>query len=58
MEELALRLMTAFAEALELENNFFQRSIDKLISAVRALIYPAPHGVITDKQKRAGAHTA
>jgi len=57
MEELAVRLMAAFAEALKLENNFFDRFIDTPISALRALNYPATHGVITAKQQRAGAHT-
>ncbi|MGB1152632.1 MAG: isopenicillin N synthase family dioxygenase [Paracoccaceae bacterium] len=57
MEQLATRLMSAFAEALKLERTFFNKFIDAPISALRALNYPATQGEIAAKQQRAGAHT-
>ena len=57
MEYLAKRIMEAFAEALGLENSYFERFINNPISALRALHYPETKDVIIDKQQRAGAHT-
>ena len=57
MEYLAKRIMEAFAEALGLENSYFERFINNPISALRALHYPETKDVIIDRQQRAGAHT-
>ena len=57
MEMLAHRVMSAFAEALGLENSYFNNFIDHPISALRALHYPATKSSILQKQQRAGAHT-
>ena len=57
MEGLARRVMSAFAEALDLENSFFDSSIGHPISALRALNYPATSEVKEEGQQRAGAHT-
>ncbi len=57
MERLAKRIMAAFAEALGLENSYFDRFINNPISALRALHYPETNDFIIDKQQRAGAHT-
>ena len=57
MESLAKRLMSAFAEALDLEVEFFDPFIVNPISALRALNYPATSEVTEERQQRAGAHT-
>ncbi len=57
MEALAGRIMSAFAEALGLPAGYFAPFIADPISALRALSYPASHGVPLDRQQRAGAHT-
>ena len=57
MESLAKRLMSAFAEALDLEVEFFDPFIANPISALRALNYPATSEVTEEGQQRAGAHT-
>ncbi len=57
MENLAARIMTAFAEALSLPSDYFSDYIANPISALRALHYPATQGAALDKQQRAGAHT-
>ena len=57
MEDLAVRVMRAFAHALELPGEHFTPFIDAPISALRALHYPATVGKPLDKQHRAGAHT-
>ena len=57
MENLAKRIMSAFAEALDLEHNYFDDFINNPISALRALHYPATKNKIFEKQQRAGAHT-
>ena len=57
MEDLAERIMVAFAVALELPEDHFQSYIDAPISALRALNYPATKQVPLDMQQRAGAHT-
>ena len=57
MEKLALKIMSAFAEALHLEPNFFKNYIETPISALRALHYPKTTIVPEEGQQRAGAHT-
>jgi len=57
MENLAARIMVAFAEALDLPSNHFASCIGAPISALRALHYPATINQPLDKQQRAGAHT-
>lgn len=57
MEDLAGRIMTAFAVALRLPQDHFASFIGHPISALRALHYPATVDVPLDKQQRAGAHT-
>ena len=57
MEQLAARIMAAFAEALDLENDFFDPYIQQPISALRALYYPATVEQALAGQQRAGAHT-
>ena len=57
MEDLAKRIMAAFAEALGLESSYFDRFISNPISALRALHYPTTTAAIIEKQQRAGAHT-
>lgn len=57
MENLAARIMRAFAVALDLPEGHFERFIAHPISALRALHYPATVDVPLDRQQRAGAHT-
>ncbi|HCP81426.1 MAG TPA: 2OG-Fe(II) oxygenase [Octadecabacter sp.] len=57
LEELAARIMVAFAAALKLPEDFFAPFIDHPISALRALNYPATGAVAEADQQRAGAHT-
>ena len=57
MEKLARKIMSAFAEALNLEPNFFKNYIETPISALRALHYPRTTIVPEEGQQRAGAHT-
>ena len=57
MEKLARKIMSAFAEALRLEPNFFKNYIETPISALRALHYPKTTIVPEEGQQRAGAHT-
>ena len=57
MEKLAKRIMSAFAEALDLECHYFDDFINNPISALRALHYPETKNKIFKKQQRAGAHT-
>ena len=57
MEDLAARIMRAFAAALELPEDHFDPFIGNPISALRALHYPATIGAPLDRQQRAGAHT-
>ncbi|MCW1950977.1 MAG: isopenicillin N synthase family oxygenase [Octadecabacter sp.] len=57
LEELASRIMVAFAAALELPDDYFAAFIDHPISALRALNYPATGAVAEADQQRAGAHT-
>lgn len=57
MEDLAARVMRAFAESLDLRRDHFDGFIGAPISALRALHYPATEGVPEAGQQRAGAHT-
>lgn len=57
LEDLAARIMTLFALALNLPEDYFAGVIDAPVSALRALNYPAPTGVLKAGQLRAGAHT-
>jgi len=57
MEDLAGRVMVAFAAALDLPEDHFAPLIDAPISALRALNYPATGPSAEDGQQRAGAHT-
>ena len=57
MEDLAARIMRAFAVALNLPDNFFAPFIDAPVSALRALNYPALSAPPAPGQMRAGAHT-
>ncbi|EBA12581.1 isopenicillin N synthase family dioxygenase [Roseobacter sp. CCS2] len=57
MEDLAARIMRAFAAALGLPADHFDPFIANPISALRALHYPATVDLLLDKQQRAGAHT-
>lgn len=57
LEDLAARIMRAFAAALKLPEDHFDPFIANPISALRALHYPATIGAPLDKQQRAGAHT-
>ena len=51
------RIMTLFAEALQLPNDFFDSRIDRHTSALRVLNYPAVTESPLPGQLRAGAHT-
>jgi isopenicillin N synthase-like dioxygenase len=57
MEDLARRIMRAFAVALKLPDDFFSPFIDAPVSALRALNYPALTAASAPGQLRAGAHT-
>ncbi len=57
MEDLAARIMRAFAVALQLPQDHFDPFIAHPISALRALHYPATVHTPLDRQQRAGAHT-
>jgi isopenicillin N synthase-like dioxygenase len=57
MENLAARVMRAFAQALDLPETFFDRFIGAPISALRALHYPTTTVGPLERQQRAGAHT-
>ncbi len=51
-------MVSAVAEALDLEAEVFGPFIGNPISALRALNYPATSEVTEEGQQRAGAHTA
>ena len=55
--DLGTRLMRLFAQALKLPADYFDASIDKSPSALRAIRYPAREFAPEDGQLRAGAHT-
>ncbi|MFO7805783.1 MAG: 2-oxoglutarate and iron-dependent oxygenase domain-containing protein [Paracoccaceae bacterium] len=57
LEDLAARVMAAFAAALDLPEDRFADDIAHPISALRALHYPATPGQAKADQQRAGAHT-
>ena len=57
MSGLVARIMTLFADALELPSHFFDSRIDRHTSALRVLNYPALHQPPEPGQLRAGAHT-
>ena len=57
MEDLAFRIMRLFAVALKLPEDAFDETIDKPISALRALNYPAQTVAPEPGQLRAGAHS-
>ena len=57
MEDLAARIMKAFAAALDLPEDYFAAAIADPISALRALNYPATGAVAEADQQRAGAHS-
>jgi isopenicillin N synthase-like dioxygenase len=57
LEDLAARIMTLFAAALKLPDDYFAPFIDAPVSALRALNYPAPKAPPKAGQLRAGAHT-
>jgi isopenicillin N synthase-like dioxygenase len=57
MEDLAARIMAAFAAALHLPDDHFAPLLQHPISALRALNYPATDARTLPGQQRAGAHT-
>ncbi len=57
MEGLAARIMRVFAVALKLPETYFDPTIDRPISALRALNYPETTVPPQPGQLRAGAHT-
>lgn len=57
MEDLAARIMAAFAAALGLPDDHFDVFIGQPVSALRALHYPATGASALPGQQRAGAHT-
>lgn len=57
LEDLAVRIMRAFAAALKLPDHHFDQYVTYPISALRALHYPKTNDVALDKQQRAGEHT-
>jgi isopenicillin N synthase-like dioxygenase len=57
LENLAARIMTLFALALGLHEDYFTEFIDAPISALRALNYPVQTLAPRPGQLRAGAHT-
>ena len=57
METLAARIMTLFAAALKLPDDYFADVIDYPVSALRALNYPEVAVAPAPGQLRAGAHS-
>jgi isopenicillin N synthase-like dioxygenase len=57
LEDLASRIMTLFAAALGLPDDYFAPFIDAPVSALRALNYPSQEAAPREGQLRAGAHT-
>ena len=57
MEELAARLMRAFALALDLREDFFHDKTDRHISGIRVINYPDQPEAPGEGQLRAGAHS-
>ena len=57
LDELAGRIMHIFAMALDLEETFFDHKIDRAISVLRIINYPALREPPLEGQWRAGPHT-
>lgn len=57
MGRLAARIMTLFADALDLPGDYFASKIDRHASALRILNYPTLEETPLPGQLRAGAHT-
>lgn len=57
MSELARQLMAMFAMGLDLEDGYFEPTIDRHISMLRALHYPSQDEEPLPGQLRAGAHS-
>lgn len=57
LDELARKIMQIFALALELDENFFDDKVDRAISVLRIVNYPALTKPPLDGQWRAGAHS-
>lgn len=57
MGTLSSRVLSLFALALELPSDYFERSVDRHASALRALDYPALDFAPEPGQLRAGAHS-
>ena len=57
MSELAATMMRIFALALELDEDFFDKTIDRHISMFRSLSYPDIKSEVEAGQMRASAHT-
>jgi isopenicillin N synthase-like dioxygenase len=55
--DLGTRLMRLFARGLRLPDDYFDASIDRSPSSLRAIRYPARDAAPEDGQLRAGAHT-
>jgi isopenicillin N synthase-like dioxygenase len=56
-DELAARLMRGFALGLDLPEDWFEATIDRNISMLRAIHYPDQHTPPKPGQMRAGAHS-
>jgi len=56
-DELATRLMRGFALALNLPEHWFDATLDRNISMLRAIHYPDQHTAPKPGQMRAGAHS-
>ncbi|MDB5394096.1 MAG: Clavaminate synthase-like protein [Rhodospirillales bacterium] len=57
MRKLAKRLFGAFALALDLPENYFDRMSDRPMSLVRMLYYPSQPGPFDESKMGTGAHT-
>lgn len=57
IETLGRRMMSLFAVALGLPDDYFEASVDKHFSAVSSIYYPAQREAPLPGQLRAGAHT-
>lgn len=57
ISDVACKMMRIFALALDLDENYFDHKIDRHISMLRVLNYPAQLSTPAPNQKRAGAHS-
>ena len=57
LDELAGKVMRIFALALQLEETFFDDKIDRAISVLRIISYPALSAPPLEGQRRAGTHS-